>query len=318
MKIIETAKAVLRQEIEGIKALESILDENFSALVEKIAAITSNKGRVILSGMGKSGHIAHKISATLASTGTPAFFVHPAEASHGDLGMITPHDIVILLSNSGETVELKDIIEYSKRNGIFIAGIVRRKTSMLVESADIALVLPETPEASPIGVPTTSTTMMLALGDAIAIALLEKRGFSVSEYKDLHPGGKLGSNLRLVKDLMHKGDGIPKVLEDMEMSHVIVEMTKKSLGCAAVVNASGALIGSITDGDLRRSLSPDLLRKKAREIMKANPAHIKERALAVEALKVMNEKSISVLYVVSESELVGVITRLDCDRAGVG
>lgn len=320
---VSVAKRVIRQEVAGLQALESVLDDKFKSLVDKIYAITRDeknqaKGRVILAGMGKSGHIAHKIAATLASTGTPAFFVHPAEASHGDMGMITAHDIVILLSNSGETAELKDIIAYCKRFGIFLAGIARRKTSALIEAADIGIALPETAEANDVNAPTTSTTMMLVLGDALAVTLLEKSGFEAEDFKNLHPGGKLGAAFTLIGDLMHKDDEIPLVAEKDKMSDVLLKITGRKFGCAGVVDKKNKLVGIITDGDMRRHIQGDFLNKTAAEVMTPDPKTIGPRRLAVEALNIMNGKRITTLFITEDNKPIGIIHIHDLLRAGIG
>ena len=282
-----------------------------------MACIAGLKGRVIVSGMGKSGHIARKIAATMASTGTPAHFVHPAEASHGDLGMITKDDAVLALSNSGETAELSDMVNYCKRFGITLIAMVRRKGSMLVEAADIAMVLPEIPEASPTDAPTTSTTMMLALGDALAIALLERKGFTRDDFGVFHPGGKLGKAFIRVADLMLSGDQLPLVVEAAPMREVLLVMTAKTFGVAGVLDSKGNLAGIITDGDLRRHMQPDLLEKKAAAVMSKNPVSIRPQALAAEALGIMNERSITSIFAVDNGKPVGIVHIHDCLRAGV-
>jgi len=311
---IAHGRAVLEQEIRGLQALFDALDGDFARAVELLAGI---KGRVIVSGMGKSGHVARKIAATMASTGTPAFFVHPGEASHGDLGMITVDDAVLALSNSGETAELSDIITYCKRFSIPLVAMVRRKGSMLVEAADVALVLPEIPEASPTGAPTTSTTMMLALGDAIAVALIERLGFTKEDFSRYHPGGKLGKRFISVADLMHSGDELPLVKEQDTMQDVLLTITAKKFGCAGVVDGAGKMVGVITDGDLRRHMKPDLLARKASEIMTAKAVSIRPTLLAAEALAIMNEKSITSIFIVEEQKPVGIVHIHDCLRAGV-
>lgn len=312
---IKSAKRVLEREIEGLEALIDTLDSRFSDAVELISGI---KGRLVVSGMGKSGHIARKIAATLASTGTPALFVHPGEASHGDLGMITKDDAVMLLSNSGETAELKDIINFCQRFSIPLIGIVRRKTSALVEAADIAFVLPAIPEASPVEAPTTSTTMMLAWGDALAMALLEKKGFGGDDFKVLHPGGKLGSQFLRVEQLMKKGRELPIVREDDLMSKALIIMTEKSLGCAAVIDKSGKPVGIVTDGDLRRHMGDNLVKQKVRAVMKKKPISINVLSFASEALAVMNERKITSLFITDKAgKLVGIIHIHDLLRAGV-
>lgn len=311
---IATATHVLQLEIEGIEALIKSLDQKFLAAVELIA---KTKGRLIISGMGKSGHVARKIAATMASTGTPAFFVHPGEASHGDLGMITTKDAVMLLSNSGETSELMDIINYCKRYSIPMIGVARRQASLLAEVADIPLVLPEIPEASTVAAPTTSTTMMMALGDAIAIALLEQKGFNREDFHVFHPGGKLGSQFLKVKDLMHKDDKLPLVSQELPMSEVLLEMTSKGFGSVAVVDLEQKLIGIITDGDLRRHMSTELVSQPASEVMTRNPITISSNALATEALHLMEERSITGLFILDNGKVEGILHIHDLLRAGV-
>ena len=311
---IAAARRVFKREIEGLLALESWLDGNFIAALDLIIAC---KGRVVLSGMGKSGHIAHKIAATLASTGTPAFFVHPGEASHGDLGMVTKDDVVILLSNSGETAELGDIINYSRRFSIPLIGIVRKSTSLLVAAADVALILPNIQEVTDVNVPTTSTTMMLALGDAIAIALLERRGFTKDAFGVLHPGGKLGAAFMKVSDMMHKGSELPLVPENMHMAEVLIEITAKRFGCAGVVAQDGNLAGIITDGDLRRHMSPGITKMQARDIMTKNPKTIAPGELASKALAIMQDKAITSLFITDGAKPVGILHIHDILRAGV-
>ncbi len=307
-------KEVLTQEIKGLEALAGNLGDAFAQAVSLIAAI---KGRVIVTGMGKSGHVARKIAATMSSTGTPAHFVHPAEASHGDMGMITKDDVVLALSNSGETAELADIIAYCKRFSIPLIGVARRSGSMLVESATIAMVLPEVPEACDTGAPTTSTTMMIALGDAISVALVKRRGFSKQDFSVFHPGGKLGKAFIRVSDLMHAASELPLVRETDIMPDILLIMTSKRFGCAGVIKADGTLSGIITDGDLRRHMQPDLLNKSAKNVMKESPLTIRPQALAAEALAIMNERSITSLFVTEAEKPVGIIHIHDCLRAGV-
>ncbi len=271
----------------------------------------------MVSGMGKSGHIGRKVAATLASTGTPASFVHPAEASHGDLGMITARDIILALSNSGETPELADMLAYAKRFGIPLIGITRDAASALADASDVVLLLPQVAEASPVGAPTTSTAMMLALGDALAIALLEARGFSTAEFATFHPGGKLGRQLLRVTEIMHAGEELPLVSAQQPLAQVLLVMTAKRFGCAGVVDAAGALVGVITDGDLRRHMAPDLLQKTAGEVMTAAPQTIRKEALASEALGVLNARQITSLFVVDQHVPVGIVHMHDCLRAGV-
>lgn len=313
-QLLASGRAVIAREIEGLQAVSDALDEKFLALVEKIAGL---RGRVIISGMGKSGHIACKIAATMASTGTPAHFVHPSEASHGDLGMITADDLVICLSNSGETHELRDIIAYTRRFSIPLVALVRRAESVLADAADIAIVLPAVPEASPIGAPTTSTTMMLAWGDALAMALLEKKGFSREDFGVFHPGGKLGAQFVRVSDLMHGASELPLVDEATPMTQALLTMTEKRFGCAGVVNASGTLSGIITDGDLRRHMGDGLMQQQASAVMNAKPITILPMMLAAEALAIMNNKSVTCLFVVEAGKPVGILHIHDCLRAGV-
>lgn len=312
---IASARRVLGNEAQALEALAGSLGDAFVAAIDTLA---SAKGKVVVTGMGKSGHVARKIAATMASTGTPAFFVHPGEASHGDLGMVTADDVVIALSNSGETSELGDIVAYARRFAIPLVSITSREKSTLATSADVSLVLPPIPEACPMGLaPTTSTTMMLALGDALAVALLERKNFSAADFKVFHPGGNLGQRLLKVADLMHAGDGLPSVDLDTRMDEVLLVMTSKSLGCAGVVSADGALEGIITDGDLRRHMRSDLLALTARDVMTRNPKTVQPNLLAAEALRLMNSKAITSLFVVEDNRLVGVLHVHDCLRAGV-
>ncbi|MBI1274764.1 KpsF/GutQ family sugar-phosphate isomerase [bacterium] len=318
-QLLAWGRAVLEQEIEGLKALENELDHHFTDAVRLIAEA---KGRLITSGMGKSGHVARKMAATFASTGTPAFFVHPGEASHGDLGMIMPGDVALVLSNSGETAELHDLITYCTRFSIPMIGMVRRKSSALVDASRVALVLPETPEASPVKAPTTSTTMMLALGDALAVAVMQLKGFSTEDFGIFHPGGKLGKAFVRVQDLMHADDSLPKVKPAAPMSEVIVEISQKGFGCAVVVDGDldgrgGHIEGIITDGDLRRHMGEQLIKAKAGDVMTKGPRTIRPQALATEALAIMNEKSITSLLVAEDGALKGLVHIHDLLRAGI-
>lgn len=315
---IAVARRVLRMEIEGLRMLIEGLDQGFADAVELLAAAV---GRVIVTGMGKSGHVARKIAATLASTGTPAQFVHPGEASHGDLGMIAPGDAVIALSNSGETAELADILAYTRRFRIPLIAMTRRAGSSLAEAADVALLLPESAEACPMGLaPTTSTTMMLALGDALAVAMLEQKGFSESDFQILHPGGQLGRRLLRVDDIMHSGQAVPLVPPGTVMADAILTMTAKSFGCVGVLDVEGRLIGIVTDGDLRRHMSGELLTSSVDAVMSRHPRTIRPRALAAEAVNVMNAQTpqITCLFVVDEAmRPLGILHIHDCLRAGV-
>jgi len=312
---LDSARRVLRLEAGGIDSLAESLGDSYIAALDLLDDV---KGRVIVTGMGKSGHVARKIAATMASTGTPAQYVHPGEASHGDLGMITSDDVVLALSNSGETSELRDLLEYSRRNAIPLIAITGRAASTLDEMADVTLLLPTTPEACPMGLaPTTSTTASLALGDALAVSLLERKGFSPQDFQVFHPGGKLGQSLMRVSDLMHAGDGMPLCAADTPMKEAILIMTAKSLGCVGVVDGSGRLAGVITDGDLRRNMESSLLDKNAGEVMTANPKTIRPQALAAEAVALMNQYSITGLYAIEDGKPIGILHIHDCLRAGI-
>ena len=312
---LEAARRVFEIEARGLVEAAQHLDHRFSAALDAIAAI---RGRVIVSGIGKSGHIARKIAATLASTGTPAFFVHPAEASHGDLGMVTRDDAVIAISNSGETAELSDLIAHSRRFSIPLIGITAGERSALADAADIVLALPRSDEACPIGLaPTTSTTATLVLGDALAVALLERRGFTADDFQLLHPGGKLGKRLLKIADIMHTSAAIPTAKRDEPMADTLLTMTARRLGCVVVVEEDGALAGIITDGDLRRHMGPGLLEATAGNIMTPNPITIGSQALAAEALGIMNDRAITALVVVDNGTLVGLLKIHDILHAGV-
>lgn len=312
---LAAAKRVVELEIAGLQALANNLGDPVALAIGILASVT---GRVVVSGMGKSGHVARKIAATLASTGTPALFVHPAEASHGDLGMITPADAVFVLSNSGETTEIADMVDYCKRFEIPLISMTGRAGSSLAEAADASLVIPAAAEACPMGLaPTTSTTMMLALGDAIAIALLERRGFSSDDFHSLHPGGKLGRRLLKVRDIMHGGAELPLVGADTVMSAVLIEMTTKGFGCVGVLGTDGLLSGIVTDGDVRRHMSADLTTRAVADIMTIGGKVIHPDMLASEALHIMNENKITNVFVVADDRPVGVLHIHDCLRAGV-
>jgi arabinose-5-phosphate isomerase len=312
---LNSARRVLRLEAEGIEALSRSLGDEFIRAVDLLERAT---GRVIVTGMGKSGHIATKIAATLASTGTPASFVHPAEASHGDLGMITENDAVIALSNSGETTELADLVTYAKRFTVGLIAITARRQSTLAQAADVVLLLPEAPEACPMGLaPTTSTTVMLALGDALAVSMLERKGFSGDDFHVLHPGGKLGRRLLKVSAIMHGPEALPLLRIDEGMSEALIVMSTKSFGCVGIVGDDGRLAGIITDGDLRRHMAPDLLSQRVGEVMTPNPKTIRPDALASEALGFMSTRNITSLFVVEDARPVGIIHIHDCLRAGI-
>ena len=314
LPIVRSARRVLQTEANAILELVEALPEDFA---EVVALILKTEGRVIISGVGKSGHIGRKISATLASTGTPSYFVHASEASHGDLGMITSHDIVVLISNSGETQELRDILLHTRRFNIPLIGISSKINSTLLQSADYKLNLPNLPEACAIGMaPTTSTTLTLALGDAIAVAVMEQRGFGSEDFLKNHPGGKLGAQLSRVADLMHKGEKVPTVEADTPMSDVLLSMTSKGFGITGVLKG-GVLIGVISDGDLRRHMG-NLMEKTASEIATLDPVTITPELFAAQALALLNEKKISALMVVDEAKRpVGIVHIHDLLRAGV-
>ncbi|MAQ36388.1 MULTISPECIES: KpsF/GutQ family sugar-phosphate isomerase [Thioclava] len=308
----DVARRVIGIEVAGLEALAASLDGEFSRAV---AMILKTEGRVIVSGMGKSGHIGRKIAATLASTGTPAHFVHPAEASHGDLGMVTRHDLALVLSNSGETPELADLIAHTRRFQIPLIGVASRPDSTLLRQADLALVLPKAEEACGTGVvPTTSTTMTLALGDALAVALMEHREFTAEHFRTFHPGGKLGARLSKVSDLMHRD--MPLVAEDTPMPDALLMMSQKGFGVVGVTDEAGRLTGIVTDGDLRRHMQ-GLLEHKVSEVMTANPRTIAPGQLAEAAVAQMNERKITALFVVEDEKPVGFLQIHDCLRAGI-
>jgi arabinose-5-phosphate isomerase len=313
---LAVARRVIRAEIDGLQRLAAALDGAFGAALDLAAAAT---GRLIVTGIGKSGHIAHKIAATLASTGTRALFVHPAEASHGDLGMIGAGDVVLALSNSGNSAELADILAYSRRFGIPLIAVTGDTRSTLAEAADVVLPLPAAAEACSMGLtPTTSTTMMLALGDALAVALLERKGFSTADFQLFHPGGAIGRKLLRVSDIMHTGDAVPLAGPRTPMSEAILLMTAKSFGCVGVCDDDGRLIGVITDGDLRRHMGDALLDRTVAEVMHPEPKTTTAAALAAEALGVMNRFAITALFVVDEGRRpAGFLHMHDCLRAGV-
>jgi arabinose-5-phosphate isomerase len=311
------AERVLNLAADGLKALAASLDVRFDRALDLLSGI---EGRVIVTGMGKSGHIARKIAATLASTGKPALYVHPAEASHGDLGMIAERDGVIALSNSGGTTELAHILSHAKRFRLPLIVITSRADSGLAEAGDVTLILPRVAEACPHGLaPTTSTTMMLALGDALAVALLERKGFTARDFHALHPGGQFGQQLRRVSELMHKKSEMPLVESGTLMKQAILEMTAKGLGCVGIVDAQDLLLGIITDGDLRRHMAPDLLDQPVERVMTREPRTIRAQATIAEAIGLMTAKElrpITSLFVVDEGRPVGLLHMHDCLRAG--
>lgn len=315
---IQVARRVIDTEIEGLLALSQGLGSDFSAVLTRLQDL---KGRTIMVGVGKSGHVARKIAATLASTGTPALFVHPTEASHGDMGMITVDDAVIALSRSGETKELADIIAYCKRFGVPLIAMTNHKSSTLGKAANYTLQLPDTPEACAVtGAPTTSTTLQMALGDALAVALLEARGFTAGDFKTFHPGGTLGAQLSLVSDLMHSGDEVPLVSETADMPTALAELSQKGFGCVGLVDNTGKLTGIITDGDVRRNLDKDLLSVMAGSVMTKTPKTISSDTLAADALRIMTTElpKITQVFVMNSGKPVGILHMHDLLRAGLG
>jgi arabinose-5-phosphate isomerase len=316
-----SAVRTIEAEIEGLRllalAMAGDLEAPFRTAVE---AIVAARGRVVVTGMGKSGHVARKIAATLASTGTPAFFLHPAEASHGDLGMVAEGDVVLALSWSGETPELRDVIDYCKRFAVPLIAVTSEPASALARAAEIPLVLPRSEEACPIGLaPTTSTTMQMAFGDALAIALLEGRGFSAAQFRDFHPGGRLGARLVSVGDIMIKGADVPTLSEDATLSEAIFELTRGRCGGAAVIDDAGRLIGAFTDGDLRRALARADMSAPVVGHMSHTPVHVAPTLLAAEALRRMNAgpRQIMLMFVCEADRLVGAVHMHDLLRAGV-
>ena len=297
--IKEVARKVLKDEAEGIALLDNFFDESFTLAIKKILEIS---GKVIVTGVGKSGHIGKKISATLSSTGTPSYFVHPTEASHGDMGMVGSEDIIFAISWSGETSELNDIVHFSKQNNIKLISLTSSSESHLASSADISLILPKATEACPNGLaPTTSTTMQLIVGDAIAICLLNERGFDKDKFKSLHPGGQLGAALSTLEDIMHKEGTIPLLNSGTNMSEALIKISEKGFGCSGVTK-NDELVGIVTDGDLRRHMGPGLLEKTVDEIMNTNPKTVSQNMLATDALDLINELGIQGLFIVDEKK----------------
>jgi len=315
---LEVAHDVLAIEAAGLRALSAGLGPEFSRAVDCLADAS---GRIVVSGMGKSGHVARKVAATFASTGTPALFVHPAEASHGDLGMVLRGDAVLALSNSGETPELADIVAHARRFGLKLVAITTQADSTLALAADVALLLPKTAEACPMGLaPTTSTTMQMALGDALAVALLRRRGFTEADFRSFHPGGRLGARLRRVREVMHTGDEIPLAEAGLPMDRGLLLMTEKRFGCLGVIGENGTLLGIVTDGDLRRAMGPDLLTRSVNDVMTRAPRTIGPDALAADALYAMNahDRPVTALFVVGQNgAVVGILHIHDLLRSGV-
>jgi arabinose-5-phosphate isomerase len=316
---IASAARTVQLEAEGLSALERALrTELVDRFGEAVAIIRSCRGRVIVTGMGKSGHIGLKVAGTLSSTGTPASFVHPSEASHGDLGMITRDDVILAFSWSGETVELGNLVSYSRRFAVPLIAVTSNPDSTLANAAEVVLALPQAKEACPHGLaPTTSTVMQLALGDCLAIALLESKGFTARDFSLLHPGGQLGARLKFVGDLMHQGDRLPLAGAEITMAEALVIMTEKALGCLGVLDDNGFLAGIITDGDLRRHMGDGLLARRTADIMTAAPKTVTPDLLASAALEMINASSITTLFVVENGRPIGIIHIHDLLRAGV-
>jgi len=315
---IESALRTLEAERGGVDALIAALRNGLSApFIAAIEMIRGSEGRVIVTGMGKSGHVGAKIASTFASTGTPALFVHPAEASHGDLGMITKADVILALSWSGETAELKNLTDYSRRYRIGLIAMTANKDSTLGKTADVVLTLPQAREACPHNLaPTTSSLMQLALGDALAIALLESRGFTALDFGLLHPGGKLGALLKTVRDLMHAGTEVPLAPLGTRMSEALIEMSRKGFGCVGIVDKDGSLVGVITDGDLRRHMSNNLLEASVDDVMSRKPKTVRPDQLISETLEIANSMKVTALFAIDAGKPVGIIHIHDLLRAG--
>lgn len=314
---LKHAVETIDREVETLEILKNSFDETLSQALD---LLQNAKGRIIVTGMGKSGHIARKMAATFASTGTVSFFVHPAEASHGDLGMISDDDVIIAISYSGESKELSDILMYAKRHNIPLIAITRNPESALGKNSSLVLKLPDNGEACPLGLaPTSSTTATIVLGDVLAVDLMERRGFSAADFRQRHPGGKLGAILCKVADIMHKGAEIPLLDENANMQEALLMMSEKMLGCVGIVDKNGCLAGIITDGDLRRWMSPNLITEKVVNVMTKNPKVISPEALIVDAVNMMNNtgRGITNLFVVEDKKPVGVIHIHDCLKAGV-
>ncbi len=316
---VHSALRTLEAEAGGIAAVTAALQSDLGVTFNAAAELIRNaKGRLIVTGLGKSGHIGRKVAATFASTGTPAFFVHAAEASHGDLGMITADDVILALSWSGEQPEMRNLISYAARFRIPLIAMTAERELTLAKAADFALTLPKAREACPHNLaPTTSSLMMLALGDALAIALLEGRGFTSVDFSVLHPGGKLGAMLKYTRDLMHSGNAVPLKPLGTKMADALVEMTSKGFGCVGIVDIRGQIAGIVTDGDLRRQMRPDLMTALVDEVMTRNPKTIDRDTLAGEALELLNSSKITTLIVTDANKPVGIIHLHDLLRAGV-
>src|ERR1044072_87206 len=317
--LIDSALRTLETEAGGIAALVAAIHGALAQpLVAAVELISQSKGRLIVTGMGKSGHVGRKIAATFASTGTPAYFVHPGEASHGDLGMITRDDVIMALSWSGETAELKDLLYYTRRFRSELIAVTAIENSTLAKIANVVLLLPPAREACPHNLaPTTSSLMQLALGDALAVALLESRGFTALDFRGLHPGGRLGAKLKFIRDLMHTGASVPLITPALATAEAVVVMTGKGFGCVGIADAAGKLVGIITDGDLRRHMRPDLLAAKVDEVMTRNPKTVSGNQLAGEAIDALNSSKITAVIVVESGAPVGIVHLHDLLRAGV-
>ena len=302
---IKTGRLVIDIEIKALNLLKNYISKDF---VKVVNLLLKNKGKIIVSGIGKSGHIASKIASTLSSVGSPSFYIHPSEANHGDLGMLEKKDVVILISNSGETSELINLILYCKKLGIPIISITSELNSTLSRESNLSLLIPKNIEACPLELaPTSSTTCTLALGDALAVTLLKKKKFTESDFRELHPGGKLGQMLSEVKDVMKINLDIPLIVESKKMSYAILEMTSKGEGCVGVVSKKNELIGIITDGDIRRNMNPKLLDKNVKEIMTRKPKTLSPNTLISKALKIMNEESITNIFITKQKKPIGII-----------
>ena len=302
---IKTGRQVIDIEIKALNLLKNLISKDF---VKVVNLLLKNKGKIIVSGIGKSGHIASKIASTLSSVGSPSFYIHPSEANHGDLGMLEKKDVVILISNSGETSELINLILYCKKLGVPIISITSELNSTLSRESNLNLLIPKNIEACPLELaPTSSTTCTLALGDALAVTLLKKKRFTESDFRELHPGGKLGQMLSEVKDVMKIKLDIPLIVESKKMSYAILEMTSKGEGCVGVVSKKNELIGIITDGDIRRNMNPKLLDKNVKEIMTRKPKTLSPNTLISKALKIMNEESITNIFITRQKKPIGII-----------
>lgn len=317
--VLDSATRTIAVEADGLSALANALSGPMAKpFSDAVAILQAARGRVIITGIGKSGHVGQKLAATFASTGTPAFFVHPSEASHGDLGMITREDVIVGISWSGETVELANILTYSRRFAVPLISITSRTDSALGRASDVVLELPRAKEACPHGLaPTTSTTMQLALGDALAIALLEAKGFTANDFKEIHPGGSLGASLKYVEDVMHVGEDLPLVAKDAKMDTALLVMTQKAFGCLGVISPKGKLVGVITDGDLRRHMGDKLLTATTGDIMTKRPKTVSPGVLASSTLEILNASRITALFVVNKGKPVGIVHVHDLLRQGV-